>query len=117
MRSEGSLPSLIELSSKDGGGRLTQLNQELRDPTGDVIVKGAHLFQRATARVGEVPVDVSLARDMRALVAAAHGYDYVRPFRELPGQKPRPSFAEIHTYFRHRLDDLGVDPIGRSGAR
>jgi hypothetical protein len=51
--------------------RLVQLVGELADALGDVVARSADLVKRSAFRVGELPVDVALAGDVGAGVAAA----------------------------------------------
>jgi hypothetical protein len=54
-----------------------QVSQELLDPVADLITDGPYCVETETSGVGEVPVEVPLAGEDRAGVAAAHGDDDV----------------------------------------
>src|SRR5262249_57142127 len=49
-----------------------ELSDEFANAALDLIPSGTHLGDRASLRVFQVPIDVALARDERALIAAAH---------------------------------------------
>ena len=57
-------------AAQSGG---VELVDQLLDSLGDLVAGGADLVDGATFWVGEVPVEVALAGDVGALVAAAHG--------------------------------------------
>ena len=60
-------------------------------------------------RILEPPVDVALARQDRADVAAAHRHDHVRPGRVRLGlELPRRPAGEVVADLAHRLDHLRV---------
>jgi ArsR family transcriptional regulator, arsenate/arsenite/antimonite-responsive transcriptional repressor len=91
-----------------------ELGDEGLDPPTDLIARGAHLVERPAGGVGEVPVDVALARDVWALIAAAHGDDDVGLLGELAGQESRAAACEVDSEFAHRIEDLWMDASGRS---
>jgi hypothetical protein len=64
----------------------SKLCEEIADAASDLVSCGSDLRDRATLGVGEVPIDVALARDVWALVAAAHRHDDVCLFSELAGE-------------------------------
>ena len=69
------------LRSARAGCSLQDLIGEQRvDAAGDVIADRADLVKRTALGVGQVPLDVALAGDVRALIAAAHRHDDVRLF-------------------------------------
>src|SRR5215212_4293645 len=55
------------------GDAPAELAHELLDPSRDLVARGAHRLDGTALGVGQVPVEVALAGDDRALVAAAHG--------------------------------------------
>src|SRR5918994_1582709 len=71
-----------------------ELGDKLSDAALDLVPGGPHLPQRTALRVLELPVDVALAWDVGALVAAAHRHHHVGllgqlardPLRRAPGQ-------------------------------
>src|SRR5919204_3059158 len=89
--------------------RLVELADERVDAPRDVVARGANLVERPALRVLEVPVDVALARDVRALVAAAHGHHDVGALGELARQLLRDAIGEVDAELAHDLDDLGMD--------
>ena len=70
-----------------GDGPRQQALLELQgiDAPRDLVARRADLVERPALRVREIPVDVALARDVRALVAAAHRHDHVGPFAPARG--------------------------------
>jgi len=52
---------------------LVEFSQERGDAALDLVTGGADFVDRPALRIREVPVDVPLAREVRALIAAAHG--------------------------------------------
>ena len=75
----------------------------------------SHGVDRLALRVGQLPVDVALARDVGAGVAAAHGHDDVGVFGELARESLWPAFGEIDAELVHDVDDLRVNAAGRVG--
>src|SRR3954452_12654375 len=63
--------------------------------------------------MGELPVDVLLARNDRAGVTTAHRHDEVRPFDVVARQRLRNSAGCVDTYFLQRIGDHRVDFLGR----
>jgi hypothetical protein len=59
---------------------------EIADAVGDLVSYGSDLREWAALGVGEVPVDVALARDVGTLIAAAHRHDDVCLFSQLAGE-------------------------------
>jgi hypothetical protein len=59
----------------------------------------------------EVPVDVALAGDVGAGVAAAHRYDDVGLLCEFAGETLGAAVGEVDVELAHDLDDLGVDVV------
>jgi hypothetical protein len=49
-----------------------ELGEQRADPSVDLVSDGADLFQDLAGRVGEIPVEVALAGEDGAGVAAAH---------------------------------------------
>ena len=88
-----------------------------RDALGDLVAGRADLLERAAPWVGELPVDVALAGDVGAGVAAAHRHHHVRLLGQLARQEPRPAVGEVDVQLAHDLHDLRVDALGRRRAR
>ena len=76
----------------------------------------SHLVERLAGGVGEVPVDVALAGDEGALVAAAHRDHDVGLCGELAGEQLRGAVGEVDAELAHHLDDFGVNVVGGGGA-
>ena len=89
-----------------------ELPEECGDPLGDLVADGSYLVDWLAGGIGEIPVQVALARVDRAGVAAAHGDDGVgladRLVREWLGELLR----EIDPDVPLRRDDGGVDLVG-----
>ena len=96
---------------------VVELLDECSDPLCDVVAGGADLVDRAAFGILELPVDVALAGDVRAFVAAAHGDDDIGLLGELAGELARRAAGEVDAELVHDLHDLGVDSIGWRGAR
>jgi hypothetical protein len=62
-----------------GGSTRRKLDSKIHYAPLDVVADAAHLGKRLPRRILELPVDVALAGDVRALVPAAHGHDDVGP--------------------------------------
>jgi len=67
--------------------------------------------------VVELPVEVSLAGEEGAGVAAAHGDDDVTGLDRLGGEDLGFLVGEINSFLAHRFDDSRVDGIPRGRAR
>jgi hypothetical protein len=63
------VPALLTIEFADQHG----------DPLGDLVADVADPVDRLAGRVGEIPVEIALARDDWAFVAAAHGDHEVDP--------------------------------------
>jgi hypothetical protein len=92
-----------------------ELGEQGLDPALDLVPGRPHRLQRLALRVLEFPVEVALAGDEGALVAAAHRHHHVCPFGVLSGQPTRLAVGEVDAELGHRLDHLGVDAVGRGG--
>jgi hypothetical protein len=62
--------------------------------------------------VCEVPVQVALAGNVGALVAAAHRDEDVDLLSELARDQLRLPVAEVDSELAHHVHDLGVDAVG-----
>src|SRR2546422_1020010 len=82
---------------------------------GDLVAGGPHLFERAALRVGQVPVEVALARDVGALVAAAHRDHDIRRLRKVSGEHSRGVVGEIEAELPHRLHHLWMHTVRGGG--
>ena len=66
-----------------------------RSAAGDVVPDRADLVDRPALRIGQVPVDVALARDVRARVAAAHRHDDVGLLASSSVSRARDAVGEV----------------------
>ena len=78
----------------------------------DVVADRSDLVERPAGGVGELPVDVALARDEWAFVAAAHGDHDIGLGRELLGEPLRGAVGEVDAELAHDLDDFRMDVRG-----
>jgi hypothetical protein len=88
-----------------------EFGDERLDPLRDVVAGRADLLDRAALRVREVPVDVTDAGHVGALVAAAHRHHDVGPFGVLGAEQLRPASGEVDPQLEalFRLRDPGLD--------
>ena len=83
-----------------------------RDPPLDLVADLAHALERLAGGILEAPVDVALARQHRAHVAAAHRHDHVRPGGvRIRLQLARRAAREVVADLAHRLDHLGMEVL------
>src|SRR3954470_2020051 len=61
---------------------VVELADQRLDAACDLLAQRAHVFERTALGVGKVPVDVALAREVRAAVAAAHRDDHISALGE-----------------------------------
>jgi len=66
-----------------------QIVEELCNPAGYLVSDSSNRSQALAARVRQFPVDVALAGDEGALVAASHRYDQVGLLSQLAGEELR----------------------------
>ena len=76
---------------------------------GDVVADGSNLRGRLALGVREIPVDVALAGDVRARVAAAHRDHDVGLLGQLAAETLRAAVGEVDAKLVHHLDDLWVN--------
>ena len=110
--------SEVMLPHQDAGAAapassVAELRRQLGHPPLDLVASRADLRRRAALGVGQVPVDVALAGDVGALVAAAHRHHDVGPLGVLAAELVRDPAGEVDAQFGHRLDHLGVDAVAR----
>jgi len=98
------------------GRCLSEIVDQLRDALGDLVADLTDPFDWLTGGVGQLPVDVLLARDERALIPAAHRHDNVRLPGELGREQPWGAVAEFDVELAHHSHDLGMDVVGRRRA-
>ena len=68
---------------------------------------------RLAGWVGQLPLDVALAGDERALIPAAHRDDDIGLLSQLRCEELRSAIAEFDVQFSHHFHNLGVDVLGR----
>ena len=81
------------------------------------VVMAADFVERPAGGVLELPVDVALAGDVGALVAATHGDDEGGRLHVVLVELERHVAADIDANLAHRLDDRRVDVLRRAAAR
>jgi hypothetical protein len=91
---------------------MIELVRKLGDSATDLVSYGSHDLDRLTGWILELPVDVVLARNVGAFVAAAHGHDDVGPLHVLPVEGVRLLPGEVDVELAHRFDDCPVDARG-----
>ncbi len=94
---------------------MVEFRDELVHALTDFVSDGSDLLKRLVFGVREVPVDISSAGDIRALVAAAHGHHDVGLLSKLVGEKLRLAVGEVNADLSHHLDNLGVNVLGGCG--
>src|SRR5918996_4736122 len=95
-------------------GRTLKLGRELLHPSGDFVANAPDVSRPPPGGNGQVPVDVALARDVRALVAAAHGHDDVGPLGVGRLEATRDAPADVDADLGERRHDLRMDALGRA---
>ncbi len=92
------------------------LGHEPLDAGLDPVADQSHLLERATRRVGHIPV-LHRRRHERALGAAGERDRPVGVQLHLHGELLGAALGEVDPDLGHRLDDLGPDRLGRLLAR
>ena len=82
----------------------------------DVVADTTDVLQRTSRGVVEIPVDVALAGDVRALVAAAHRHNQVGPRHVGPVEPVRLACRQVDPDLCHHPDDLAVNLLGRAAS-
>jgi hypothetical protein len=77
---------------------------------------GAHEAQILARGVVQLPVQVGLAGEDRAGVAAAHGHDVIRGLDCLRRQDLRRAGGQVDADLPHRRHGTGIDLLGRQDA-
>src|SRR5258708_12342034 len=83
-----------------------QVIQQKAHTIRNVIANLSNARDRQTARVGQLPVDVALAGDDWAGIAAAHRDDNVSPLRQVGGQQLRFAPPQVDPLFAHPLPTI-----------
>ena len=94
----------------------SELRKKVAHAGVDVVADRAHGGDGLTGGVLQVPVAVSLAGDVWAFVAAAHGDDKISVLCELRRQAGGGSVGEVDPELVHDLNNFGVDVISWGGA-
>src|SRR4051794_35130515 len=92
------------------------LGDEPLDKTLDLVADGADRIHALAGRVVELPVEVGLAGEVRAGVAAAHGDDVVGSLGCLRCEDLRFLVGDVDPQLGHRGYRGGVDPLSGDGA-
>ena len=90
----------------EGQGGCRWSRRRALDALRDVVADVRDPLDGQRLGVGEIPVEIALARDERAFVAAAHRHHDVG-FGELFAESPRPPVAEIDAELCHRSTPPG----------
>ena len=98
-----------------GDGCVVELVDELSDEISDLITCRADLLQRTALGIGQLPVDVALAGDERARVAAPHRDHHVGLRGQFSREALGASVSEIDPQFAHDLHDRRVHTAGGVG--
>src|SRR5579862_1958408 len=94
-----------------------QLPDEIPNAGVDLVPDLPNLRGGLTSRVFELPIEVALAWNERAFVAAPHGDHQVRLLGEFAGQELRGAAGEVDVDLVHDIDHLGMNLRGRRRAR
>ncbi len=73
------------------------------DPSVDLVDDGPDLADRQAGRVGEFPIEITLAGEHWASVAAAHGDDHVGGQGDLGGERLGELLGRVETAFDEDL--------------
>ena len=92
-------------------GRHLQLGEQAADPALDLVADRAHRLDALARRVLELPVEVALAREDRAGVAAAHGDDDVGGLDGVGREHLRALVGDVDADLGHGLDGGRVDLV------
>ncbi|KPC77113.1 hypothetical protein ADL26_03645, partial [Thermoactinomyces vulgaris] len=79
----------------------------------DLVADRADGVDALAGRVVELPVQILLAGEVRAGVAAAHGDAHVGGLDGVEGEDLRLLGGDVDAHLFHRLDGGGVDLVGR----
>ena len=94
-----------------------ELGEERPDLSVDLISDGTDLVDASSRWIVELPIEIPLPREDRARVSAAHRDHDIRPFDGFLGEGLRILGGDVDPDLPHRLDDRGVDLVGRIAAR
>ena len=108
------------LGSRPGGAErrgvgAVKVSDELRDLDPDLITDASDILDRQTLGIGEIPLDVALAWDVRAGVAAAHRDHHVSPGGQLGREPLRAAVRQVDAELAHDLDHRRMHATARVG--
>src|SRR5215475_8630887 len=89
-----------------------EFGEQRLDATADVIANRADLLDREPGRIGQVPVEITLAGVDRAGVAAAHGDHNVGSLHLVSSKWLGELSGDVEADLGHGLDDGGVELAG-----
>src|SRR3954470_20825873 len=98
------------LCASAGGDR--QLGDQLLDPALDLVPDRANAVEVVAGRVVKIPVEVALAGEDRAHVAAAHGDQYIGGLGGVPVQFAGCVGGDVDADLAHGFDGDRVDLVG-----
>ena len=90
--------------------------EEATDPALDLVADGTDRLHALACRVVQLPVQVPLAGEDRAGVAAAHGDADVRLLDRVHGEDLRRFGRDVDAHLGHDRDGGGIDPVAGVGA-
>lgn len=96
------------------GARVEFVN-ERSDAARDVLASGANLGERTALWIGEIPIEVALAGDVGALVAASHRDHDVGLLGKLACRELGLAVSEVDVKLAHDLHNLRVTVLGGRG--
>jgi hypothetical protein len=108
--------TLAGTSRRRGRSALHQLVEQHAGASVDLLDDGPDLLDGLAGGVGEVPVEVALARVDRTGVTAAHGDDDVGAASRLVGERLGELLGHVEPAFGEDLGDRGVDLLAGGGA-
>lgn len=96
-----------------GSARGPKFGDEFLDAATDFVADGAHSIEALPGWVVELPVEVPLAGEDGADVAAAHGDDDIAGLDGVSGEDLGFLVGEVDAFFAHGFDYHRVDGVGR----
>ena len=90
-----------------------EFGDEFLDAATDFVADGAYNIEALPGWIVDLPVEVALAREDGADVAAAHGDDDIAGLDGVSGEGLGFLVGEVDAFFAHGFDDDRVDGVGR----
>ncbi|HEX6454457.1 MAG TPA: hypothetical protein VF060_33975 [Trebonia sp.] len=87
--------------------------QELENAVADLVGDRPHFIDGKPGRIGEVPVEVSLAGEDRAGTTAPHGDHDIGGLHLAGSERLEMLTGDLEADFGHGLHDGGIEFIGR----